>query len=212
MTSRLRVFFGGTFDPPHLGHHEMLTALLEDAWVEAVHLVPTGRNPLKVTDGLGTREDRLRWLHEWIDGIRDPKLVLETIEIDGEMPPPQYTVDTQARLAGRYPGSEWALCIGGDIVADLHKWKNIETLLKSLHSVWVFPRGVDVDNPLRPLSASLRPFCEFRLMGSSVRDVSSTGLRALLTGSDPVAGLQEAPLLPRIRDSLRELVTRAKSS
>lgn len=201
MQSPVHVYFGGTFDPPHLGHDQMLQALIKDPLVAQVHIVPTGQNPLKASQSLGTREQRLEWTRVWLDRYDQKKIRLELREIDASEGP-QYTVNTLEQLK-KEKGGDWILCVGGDIPATFHKWKDCAKLFALLHSVWVFPRSGQQD-PLENLAPELRSLCEFRVMLSEVCSVSSTEVRDLMQ-SGKQEELCRAPLLDEIKESLTKL-------
>lgn len=201
----LQVYFGGTFDPPHQGHDDMLRALAADAWVERVHLVPTGENPLKPSPAWVGRTRRRAWIERWVASLPEPmraRVQLETLEIDRESEGPQYTVETLAKLRGS--SAPWVLAVGGDIVSELGRWKNVESLLSSLHSLWIFPRGERLD-PVADMDPALRPLTNVRLMADRVTDVSSTALRAataIADSSERRRALAELPLIPALLDDL----------
>ena len=204
MTRGVHVYFGGTFDPPHRGHHEMLRALLDDPWIDQIHLVPTGRNPLKATEFLGDRERRKAWLKLWLQEFPGEKrIVVETLEIDREDSGPQYTIETLRELQARDSRQAWVLCVGGDIPKDFHRWKDVERLFANLHSVWVFPRGTQAD-PLADMDPKLRSLTEFRIMGVSVPEISSTQIREA-SRNNASQGTWDAFLLPSIKENLTDL-------
>lgn len=204
MSDGFHVYFGGTFDPPHIGHDEILRRLKVDPWAKRIHVVPTGVNPLKNSPEsyLGTAAVRLGWAESWVKSVDSPKIVLEKFEIEHETQAPHYTVDTLETLRARETdGAPWVLCVGGDIPRDFHRWKRVEELFAKLHSVWVFPRGNQRD-PLNEMDIKLRGLCEFRVFSESVTEVSSTELRAKLRAPDAVRSLSGLPLCDTVRREL----------
>lgn len=216
MTHGFHVYFGGTFDPPHIGHDEILRRLKIDPWVKRIHVVPTGVNPLKNSPEsfLGTAAVRLGWVKSWIESVEPPsiaqgKIALETFEVENEERAPHYTVDTLETLRAREnDGAPWVLCVGGDIPRDFHRWKRVEELFKKLHSVWVFPRGNQHD-PLNEMDIKLRGLCEFRVFSESITEVSSTELRAKLRAPDAVRSLSGLPVCATIRRELEPFLKKA---
>lgn len=203
----MNVYFGGTFDPPHLGHHEMLLSLLRDEWTTKVFLVPTSQNPLK---DFTPNQKRLGWMHLWVEAVQKElpfhlhtKLSLELCEI--EKTGPAYTIDTLTQLMAREKSAprSWALAMGGDSVPGLRQWKSIEQLLNQLHSVWIYPRGKQ-KSPVLDIDSTLRPLTEFRIMNERVREISSTEIRQRILSGD-LKGTA-LPLLPTIQQNLTQLV------
>ncbi len=176
-----RVFFGGSFRPPHRAHHEILLALLKDSWADHVHLVPTGANPLKAPDAVSARLADPRvlrgTLEAWIAELPPellPKLSLESFEI--ESTGPSYTVDGVARLRAAYPGDRFVMCGGGDLVPQLPRWREPERLLGLLEGLWIFPR-VGHGDGLGSLPAAWRGLTSYRIMGGQLPPLSSSELR-----------------------------------
>jgi nicotinate-nucleotide adenylyltransferase len=133
--------FGGTFDPPHLGHRAAIAGLFKDPGVERVVVLPSGNPPQKVglTDaltrlelvrlGLGSepadpfREDLATWAHRV--EICDYE-VQRSLQVPGT---PQYTFDTLLELQSRY-GPQIANVIGLDQLANLPTWSRFPDLLR----------------------------------------------------------------------------------
>jgi nicotinate-nucleotide adenylyltransferase len=180
-------YFGGSFDPPHVGHHEIVLRLLDDPWTDVVHLVPTGLNPLKAAPADESR--RRAWIDAWVAELArvrpgaNIKLRLETLEIEraGEGRP-NYTVDTMAELQGREPGV-WTLVMGTDLLPQLPRWKEPERLFSLVEGLCVFPRGGERDAAaaLALLPSALRGWGVVRWMAGEVPTVSSTELRSALS-------------------------------
>jgi len=187
VTIARHVYFGGSFDPPHRGHHEMLVRLVRDPQVDFVHVVPTGKNPLKESQG-ASAEQRLAWVEAWLKALRQEvpetasKLRLETLEIDAgranAVQHVQYTVDTLSALQEAHSG-RWVLAVGADILPQLSQWREPARLLGSLEGLWIFPRGRAIaEDSFALIPTVLRGLCSQRWMGGEILAVSSTELRA----------------------------------
>ena len=113
--TRLGVF-GGTFDPPHVGHLAIALAALESARLDRVLFVPARRSPLKDRAPVAGVEDRLAMLEA---AVRDePRFAVSRIELERDGP--SYTVDTLEALR---PQGELFLIMGSDALADLERWR-----------------------------------------------------------------------------------------
>ncbi len=116
--------FGGTFDPPHIGH-----LIVADDAAEALHLdrvcfIPTGEHPLKGAKVEAPAEVRARM-------IRAATARSKRFEVDERecrRPGPSYTIDTLAEIARERPDSELFLLVGGDVVGELHRWHRIREI------------------------------------------------------------------------------------
>jgi len=210
------VYFGGTFDPPHLGHAAILNSLLKRDDVECVHLVPTGLNPLKNASSkvLGTLEDRKRWIDLWLQSekishsFEISKLKVEYLELESTTVS-QYTHDTLQELKKHSSTKKlWVMVLGEDSLENLHLWKNASELLKNeISEVWVYSRG-QLRNPLTKIPNEMRPLCQWRWIPVEIPEVSSTDIRAFLRepGFNALQKLDELKVLRSIKEDLKRLV------
>jgi nicotinate-nucleotide adenylyltransferase len=167
--------FGGTFDPPHLGHLAAAQEALEACGLQRVLFVPSERNPLKLGEQASPTEHRLAMTALAIAG--DPRYELSHADIGGDGP--SFTVDLLARLQEQLgPGTELAFVSGMDILHELHRWRQPERVLELARLIAI----------ARPGEQTLRPEdVEARVRGASRRitvvetpgvAISSTELRA----------------------------------
>ena len=125
------IYFGGTFDPVHVGHIQIARALAEGIGASRVLLVPTGANPLK-PQPIASAQDRQAMLELAIQ--HDELFDVCTLELYRQ--PPCYTIDTIELLRKQLPPeAEIHLAIGADMLADLPKWKRVTDLLGEVHLV-----------------------------------------------------------------------------
>jgi nicotinate-nucleotide adenylyltransferase len=179
--------FGGTFDPPHVGH--LVTAVnvrhaLElDVVVLMVANVPWQKEGSRT---ITPAADRLAMVEA---AVRDvPGLVPGRQEIDHGGP--SYTADTLAVLAEQYPGADFFTIIGDDAAAGLRTWTRWEEVVERSQVVVVDRPGesVDVDGGIEWIRVEVP-----RL------EVSSTDLRARFTDGRPLDYLVTQPVLDVIR-------------
>ena len=103
--------------------------------MDQVWMVVTPQNPFKKRSNLARDYDRLHMVHLAI-GDND---LLRPSDIEFGLPKPSYTVDTLAHLKEKYPDYTFALVMGGDNLANLHKWKNHQVILEN-HEILVYRR------------------------------------------------------------------------
>ena len=111
--------YGGTFDPPHLGHLVAASDAAGALRLERVLWVPSADHPFKRDRVRTPAETRLELVRAAIEG--DPRFRAEGLEL--ERPGPSYTVDTLRELRARLPGAELFLLIGADNLAELPAWR-----------------------------------------------------------------------------------------
>lgn len=136
--------FGGTFDPPHVGHlilaGEARTQLSLDRLLWVLTLTPPHKRGQPITP----LEHRLAMLQLAIQD--DPGFELSRIEID--RPGLHYAVDTLNLLSEQVPGAELVYVMGGDSLHDLPAWRRPADLVAACHCIGVMRRPADeIDLP-----------------------------------------------------------------
>ena len=128
--------FGGTFNPFHIGHYEILKALQSDESVEKILLMPDRLPPHKTSEFLIDDETRIEMCRLASKDFPKCQLCLIEFEREGK----SYTVDTVKLLKERYPHKDFAFAIGGDMFVSFKLWRKYEELIKML-SFFVFNRS-----------------------------------------------------------------------
>ena len=140
MTRGLRVgVFGGTFDPPHVGHVMVAGQVADHANLDLLLWVPAHISPHKLDTAPTLGPLRL----EMVEAVSrlDPRFVASAIELD--RPGPSFTVDTLRALARENPHWCLFLILGADQVAVLDTWKDPEDLGKLATLLVVEREGED---------------------------------------------------------------------
>ena len=158
--------FGGSFDPPHVGH--LLTAVdaFEHLGLDRVVFVPAGSQPLKARTAAAPADQRLAMLRLMVD--RDDRFTVDPIEI--ERTGLSFTVDTLRAYAERAASAERFLLVGADVLASFDQWREPATVLR-LARLAVVQRG-DLPATL-PSEMGPAPI----LLPTRRIDVSSTEIR-----------------------------------
>jgi nicotinate-nucleotide adenylyltransferase len=117
--------FGGTFNPPHLGHLICAQEAYLQLQLDQVMLIPARVPPHKPVEEEPGAEHRLELCRLAVQ--RDERFTVSEIEID--RPGPSYTVDTLAELHSWAPDNELFLIVGGDIAAGFAQWHQPERVL-----------------------------------------------------------------------------------
>jgi len=106
--------FGGSFDPPHMGHAMVIQWILLTGQADEVWLLPTFAHALKDRN-LSPWEDRCDWCNRLAEVIDPGAVAVCTIE--ETLPQPSYTIRTLEALDDLYPEHEFRLVIGSDILS-----------------------------------------------------------------------------------------------
>ncbi len=140
MLMKLRLgIFGGTFDPPHLGHLILASEARAALGLARILWVLTSIPPHKIGHEISELKDRLAMVELAI--LDDPAFELSRVDID--RPGPHFTLDTVRLLAGQNPGAELVLLIGGDSLHDLPTWHQPTELVASVAEIGVMRRPGD---------------------------------------------------------------------
>lgn len=113
-------FFGGSFDPPHLGHLAVARAARSALGLDTVLFAPVGAQPLKTLDAMTSFEDRLAMTQLAIKGEAGFKISLADAPIASGGP--NYTLETLERLHQQLPGAALFFLMGADSFFGLRKW------------------------------------------------------------------------------------------
>jgi nicotinate-nucleotide adenylyltransferase len=116
--------FGGTFDPPHIGHLIVAQDALEALRLDRILFIPAGAPPHKLNRTITPAAVRLEMLRAAIGD--DARFAIESLELD--RPGPSFTVDTAAAMAAKYPGADLFLLIGADQFREFATWREPERL------------------------------------------------------------------------------------
>lgn len=134
--------FGGTFDPPHLGHLILAAEAFEQLELDRILWVLTPDPPHKLGKTISPLPVRLQLLEAALGD--EPKFEISRLDID--RPGPQFAVDTVQLLAREVAGSEIYYLIGGDSLRDLPTWRNPQQLIQRVAGLGVMRRpGDDFD-------------------------------------------------------------------
>jgi nicotinate-nucleotide adenylyltransferase len=124
-------FFGGSFDPPHLGHLAVARAARDALALDAVLFAPVGAQPLKPEGASAGFEDRLAMTRLAIEGERGfgislvdaPKADRNTGRGSAGEGAPNYTVDSLGALRGELAAGTALFCLmGADSFFGLRRW------------------------------------------------------------------------------------------
>lgn len=167
--------YGGTFDPPHIGHGEIVSFASGKGLFDKLLVLPSGNPPHKkgVTD--------MKFRYEMASLAFSDKAELCDFEMNAKR---SYTVET-AKHFFSVTGEKNVLVMGGDSFRDFFSWYKPEEIL-SYCDLAVFPRvGADYSETLDRVKAS---GAKIDLFGDRITDVSSTRLKTDLRFGMDVTG------------------------
>lgn len=178
--SRLGIF-GGTFNPPHIGHTRLAEHFVNELSLDRLLVIPTAEPPHKLSTDLVSGEDRLNMCM-----LAFPDALISNIELvrGGK----SYTFDTLTEIRAQYPDDELFFIVGSDMLLSFNRWYKHDEILDMVtlcaadrqeEDSVLKKHGVpDFFEGKRLHISSLEPF-----------EVSSTQLRCLIKRNESTDGL-----------------------
>ena len=184
--------FGGTFDPPHLGHLVVAADAYQALHLDRLFWIPAARPPHKLGRVHATAEQRLAMVGAALDG--DERFTVSDLELRRQGP--SFTVDTLRALRKQNPGSELFFLIGADALREIDTWREPEEVARLAHLV-VLARG-DGENG----TTVLHPRLPIRMVPVTRIDISATEIRRRVARGESIRYF--------VPDAVREIIRREK--
>jgi nicotinate-nucleotide adenylyltransferase len=172
--------FGGSFDPPHNAHVQVCRYALEHAFLDRILLVPTGDNPLKISEDRTSRQDRLNMTQLAAEFL--PHSEVSDIEID--RPGQSYTYETIKTLKQNSNDTFWFIT-GSDLLPQLHMWRNFSQLAEMIDFICFRRKGTDasalisaaerINRIFRPGIILFEDYAPDEISSSSIREMIQNG-------------------------------------
>jgi len=175
-----RGVFGGSFDPPHVGHVGVAAAAGAALDLDVVHLIPTHQQPFKHESHGANGEQRAEMVRLAI--ADSERLIVDEREI--RRGGTSYTVDTLEELRRVFPADELTLLVGADTAVDMPSWYRAERLPELANIVVLTRPGAEIpSHPMFQRSVNVPAF-----------DVSATEIRERAGRGESLAGLVAEPV------------------
>ena len=189
--------YGGTFNPPHLGHIRAAQMAVDALGLDRLLVIPDRIAPHKeLPEGSASPEQRLRMLQLALED--EQKIEVSNLELRREGK--SFTYETVEQLHAEYPQDQLILLMGTDMFLSFHQWRFPERILNRAQ-LGVFYRGTpgeraDIEKRKREMEQQGHTV---HLLQNEVVDISSTQLRRML------AFRCAGPFLPQgVEDFIRE--------
>ena len=173
--------FGGTFDPPHVGHLLAAIDAFEALELDRLIWIPAGRQPFKGDDVAAAPSERAAMLDAMLEG--DARFAVDRLEIERDGL--SFTVETLEEYARRHPDARRFLLIGADLVHQLPQWRHAERL-PELAEIVVLERGAGEEPAPCAFDAVRLPTRRVDVSSSEIRLRTRKGLPIRGFVTDPV--------------------------
>jgi nicotinate-nucleotide adenylyltransferase len=131
--------FGGTFDPPHIGHLILSAEAQAQLSLDRLLWILTPDPPHKHGQSITPLEHRLAMVNLAIS--EESRFELSTVEMSRHGP--HYALDTVKIISKQNPAANLVYIMGGDSLRDLPTWNRPRELVTTLHSIGVMRRPGD---------------------------------------------------------------------
>ncbi len=187
------VVFGGTFNPLHIGHYEMIAALNEMPQIEKILVMPSFIPPHKEYVAVVSDEDRKNMCEIAARDFSKAEVCLDEFRRRGK----SYTFDTITLLKQKCPQTNFALACGGDMITSMDTWYRWQELIR-LVRIFAFRRANE-EGFEEAIDMLQNSGADIEIVNSQITDISSSQLRNLLK-KDTL----NKYLPPKIADYIRE--------
>jgi nicotinate-nucleotide adenylyltransferase len=173
--------FGGTFDPPHVGHLILAMEAYDQLNLDKVLWVLTPNPPHKIGKLVTPANDRLRMINASI--AQDTAFALSRVDID--RPGPHYMSETVSLLHQQFPEAELIFLMGGDSLHNLPTWHEPKEFIKECDRLGVMHRVGEKINLefLESALPGISPKVEF--IEAPILEISSKKIRQLVSQGKP---------------------------
>ncbi|MGA0190411.1 MAG: nicotinate (nicotinamide) nucleotide adenylyltransferase [bacterium] len=154
--------FGGSFNPVHQGHIELIKNLLKLGGVPEILVIPAAQSPFKSREDLIPAETRWQLLE--IALPKNPRLHLLNIEVNRSGL--SYSYETWQQLCEQYRPENWFWVIGSDTFAEFDRWYRADEFVKKIQLIIVKRK----EERVRDVSAFWSPLTRLFPVGQNSMD------------------------------------------
>ncbi len=165
----------GSFNPMHIGHLSICRYLIERTSIDQLRLVVSPRNPLK---GRAYASNARQRLENVKDAVKRADFGMKVIvcDIEYQLSPPLYTINTLRKLREREPLNNFILVMGADNLAIIEQWHKWQELIQEFR-IWVYPRtGYDTEALCIKYGVQILRAPLIEISSTQIRDSENTGL------------------------------------
>ena len=186
--------FGGTFNPVHNGHVEMVKKAQEVISPDLTVVIPTFLPPHKsISSDFLSSGDRFNMCKLAFDGFANTEVSDIEIEAEGK----SYSLITFSKLHKIYPDAEFFMLCGADMFLTLKTWYKYDELIK-LTAFCALPRKEGADELKEYAKNVENDGGKCIVIDEAVTDVSSTEIRRMIIDNENISGF--------VPDKVREYI------
>jgi nicotinate-nucleotide adenylyltransferase len=151
--------FGGTFNPIHLGHIQVVREVKAGFGLDQILIIPSALPPHKEPDGVVDAENRLEMIR--LAFSNDPNFMISDVEL--KRSGPSYTIDTVRHFKSISPeNTELYLIVGLDAFLEINTWKSYHDLFLLIPFI-VMSRIINTENSTKLDWKSLKNYLQSKI-------------------------------------------------
>ena len=185
--------FGGTFNPPHIGHLKIANAIADKLKLQKVLIIPAAIPPHKEAHDLASGEDRLKMCEMTFGG--NHRYLISDLEL--RRAGRSYSYDTLCALKKKYPEDELFMIVGSDMLESFNTWFRYKDIL-SMCTLCAASRESDFKVNLEKIFEK-DEIKKVMFIDIDVTEMSSTQVRKAITDGRDTKGL----LVPQVSDYIK---------
>ena len=183
MTKRDIAIFGGTFDPVHIAHFEIVKYFVDNNIADEVWILPSYESPHKNIDTKKSFDDRANMLQLAFKNMKT--VVINTFEEDyyKTINDKTYTYEVLNAMKSKYLNCRFHFVVGFDSIKNIHTWHNYQDLIRD-YWFYIFDRTDDEfitkdqkTNYLNNLGKNFGVKFIYEMFDIPITDISSTQIR-----------------------------------
>ena len=166
--------FGGSFNPPHLGHMLLATEVKEKAELDRLVFMPCAIQPHKTESLIPDGRHRFNMVCRSIGS----NSVFEVSDLEIKAGGKSYTAKTLEALGGLFPNDRLCFIVGADSLCEMDTWFCPETIFKHAEIIVTMRGGIDerdLDNSINFLKNKYN--ADIRKVSMNVIEMSSSDIR-----------------------------------
>jgi len=195
--------FGGSFDPPHLAHVEIIRVVQANRHFDSLVFMPAWQNPLKQRETGASPEQRMDML---LLALADEEAPFQVSAIELQRPERSFTVDTLRQITQECSeNARLHMVIGSENFDTLKDWKDINGIFRLTENIIPVSRSASsleiLDSTHGQLGDDLIANLEANFIGIKPIDISSTEVRNRLARGESTEGLVDERVLKYIQST-----------
>lgn len=171
--------FGGAFNPVHNGHVRLAEEAVKQLKLKKLLIIPTFESPHKATK-LAPFDDRAEMCRRAFGHIAGA----EVSDIERRLGGTSFTINTIRELKRQFPGDQFFLLIGGDMLYSFDQWFKYEAILNEA-KVCAVARGGDSYSDMLEFANEMG---KIRVLPTQAVDISSTEIREKIAAGENITG------------------------